>query len=213
MIPGMPRRARPQPHASNRVNTSTRDRILTAAQELFAEHGLEGTSIRMIARRCGVTDPAVHYYFRSKRELFDALLLEPDYAVAPGPSADRERVAHEMAEIFAWWVSNIPYVRLMTRQQLGGDPDAVAYFRRVEEDYHTRLREPLSRLFGPDASDVSEAAFTMLSAVIWNAVLSYGNDAASVLDQPVFKRQVAGIIDAALSWDPSPCPHARGTAG
>ncbi len=213
MIPGMPRRARPQPHASKRVTTNTRDKILIAAQELFAEHGLEGTSIRMIARRCGVTDPAVHYYFRSKRELFDALLLEPDYATAPGKAADREGVAHEMAEIFAWWVSNIPYVRLMTRQQLAGDSDAVAYFRRVEEDYHTRLREPLTRLFGPDAADVSEAAFTMLSAVIWNAVLSYGNDAASVLDQPVFKRQVAGIIDAALSWDPAPCSDVRDPAG
>ena len=85
MIRGMPRRPRPQADLSKRATGSTRDKILMAAQELFAEHGLEGTSIRMIARRCGVTDPAVHYYFRSKRELLEALFLEPDYVtLAPG---------------------------------------------------------------------------------------------------------------------------------
>lgn len=211
MIRGMPRRPRPQADLSKRATGSTRDKILMAAQELFAEHGLEGTSIRMIARRCGVTDPAVHYYFRSKRELLEALFLEPDYVTRSGTTSDRDAVAHDMAEIFAWWVSNIPYVRLMTRQQLDGDPAAIAYFRRVEGDYHARLREPLTRLFGAEAAAVSDVAFTMLSGVLWNAVLSYGNEAQAVLDQPVFKRQVAGIIDAALSWDPSPCRAGRGT--
>ena len=45
---------------------STRDRILDAAEQLFAEHGFDGTSIREVTRVAGVNVAAVHYHFGSK---------------------------------------------------------------------------------------------------------------------------------------------------
>ncbi|MEU0496811.1 helix-turn-helix domain-containing protein [Mycobacterium sp. NPDC006124] len=43
-----------------------RDRVLDAAVALFAEHGVHGTSLQMIADRVGVSKAAVYYQFQSK---------------------------------------------------------------------------------------------------------------------------------------------------
>jgi len=43
--------------------------ILRAAMKLFSEHGLDGTSIRDIARESGYTNPALYKHFASKEKL------------------------------------------------------------------------------------------------------------------------------------------------
>lgn len=50
----------------------TKDRILDAAEYLFAEHGFAETSLRQITTRAGVNLAAVNYHFRSKDELIFA---------------------------------------------------------------------------------------------------------------------------------------------
>ena len=49
---------------------STRERILAAAVELFADQGFSGASTREIAARAGVTQPLLNYHFSSKDELW-----------------------------------------------------------------------------------------------------------------------------------------------
>jgi AcrR family transcriptional regulator len=46
-----------------------KQQILRAAMKLFAERGLDGTSIRDIARESGYTNPALYKHFASKEEL------------------------------------------------------------------------------------------------------------------------------------------------
>jgi TetR/AcrR family transcriptional regulator len=53
-----------------------RARILTAALVQFAEHGYEGTRTAEIARQAGVTHPLVHYHFRTKDQLWKAVVDE-----------------------------------------------------------------------------------------------------------------------------------------
>ncbi len=48
----------------------TRDRIIAVAVELFSEKSFDGASTRDIASRAGVTQPLLHYHFRSKEELW-----------------------------------------------------------------------------------------------------------------------------------------------
>ena len=50
----------------------TRERILTAAVDLFSERSFEGATTREIAARAGVTQPLLNYHFRSKEELWRA---------------------------------------------------------------------------------------------------------------------------------------------
>jgi AcrR family transcriptional regulator len=52
----------------------TRQAILDAALDLFAEKGYFGTSLRDIARAVGVRESALYNYFPSKDAMFDALI-------------------------------------------------------------------------------------------------------------------------------------------
>jgi AcrR family transcriptional regulator len=58
------------------MSGDTRERILAVANDLFTEQGYEGTSLREIAVRLGITKAALYYHFRSKDEIL-ATLLEP----------------------------------------------------------------------------------------------------------------------------------------
>ncbi|MGE5488721.1 MAG: TetR/AcrR family transcriptional regulator [bacterium] len=52
----------------------TKDRILDAAEELFAERGFRETSLRHITSRARVNLAAVNYHFKSKDALIQAVL-------------------------------------------------------------------------------------------------------------------------------------------
>jgi AcrR family transcriptional regulator len=51
----------------------TRTRILDAAEELFMQHGFEGTSMRQLTTKAGVNLAAVNYHFGSKDALIEAV--------------------------------------------------------------------------------------------------------------------------------------------
>ena len=56
------------------MSTDKKDHIMTAAIELFAEKGFEGTSIRELATKADVNVAMVNYYFGTKDKLFEAIL-------------------------------------------------------------------------------------------------------------------------------------------
>lgn len=53
----------------------TKERILDAAERQFAENGYLATSLRRIMNEAGVNVASIHYYFRSKESLLEAVLL------------------------------------------------------------------------------------------------------------------------------------------
>lgn len=55
----------------------TKQAIVAAAAELFAEQGFSGATLRSIGARAGVDAALVHHYFGSKRELFIATVAVP----------------------------------------------------------------------------------------------------------------------------------------
>jgi AcrR family transcriptional regulator len=62
------------PNKDNQVtNISKRDRILDAAEALFAERGFDGVTLRQIASSAGVDVALANYHFGKKLELFDAV--------------------------------------------------------------------------------------------------------------------------------------------
>jgi AcrR family transcriptional regulator len=67
------RRAR-RPRAAYLGPERRRPQILDVALELFLERGYKGTSMDAVARAAGVTKPVVYDCFKSKAELFGALL-------------------------------------------------------------------------------------------------------------------------------------------
>ena len=57
-----------------REQSNTRRRIQEVALELFTEQGYEGTSLREIAERLGVTKAALYYHFKTKEEIVGSLI-------------------------------------------------------------------------------------------------------------------------------------------
>ena len=53
---------------------ATNDRILDAAERLFAEHGVAGTSVRMITEQAQVNVAGVNYHFGTKENLVRAVI-------------------------------------------------------------------------------------------------------------------------------------------
>jgi len=52
----------------------TRERLLNAAEQLFAEHGVSGTTLRALTKAANVNLAAVHYHFGGKEGLLDAVV-------------------------------------------------------------------------------------------------------------------------------------------
>jgi len=178
----------------------TRERILDAARKLFAEHGYQGTSIRMVARDCGLTDPAVYYHFRTKAEIYDQLLVPPPYATpAPPPGrANREVLAAFLEERFSWWAHNADFIRLLMREQLTGRPESIAYLLTSETQYYDEVREPIASVYGSAGETVADLVFHMLSGFLWDVILSYGGDTTRVVTQESFRLRVRRLIAAGL---------------
>src|SRR5690242_9494422 len=65
----------------------TKERLLDAAEQLIADQGYSGTSLRQIISAAGANLASVHYHFGSKEELLDAVILRH-----AGPVND-ERIA------------------------------------------------------------------------------------------------------------------------
>lgn len=62
----------------NAKEKGTRDRILGVANDLFAEKGYGGTSIREISKQAQVSLSAINYHFESKESLY-AYVFEMNY--------------------------------------------------------------------------------------------------------------------------------------
>ncbi|HTX68002.1 MAG TPA: helix-turn-helix domain-containing protein [Thermoleophilia bacterium] len=86
----------------------TRRVILSAARELFAEHGVDGVSVRQIAAAAGVNHALVHRYFGTKDEMVAAILLaegermssmgRPEADAATSLAALREVLLHALGD-------------------------------------------------------------------------------------------------------------------
>lgn len=62
--------------AAEKRGTGTETLILQSAEQVFLEKGFDGAHTTEIARRAGVTHAMLHYYFRTKENLFDRVLSE-----------------------------------------------------------------------------------------------------------------------------------------
>jgi TetR/AcrR family transcriptional regulator len=52
---------------------NTEERILSAAQTVFIKKGMDGSRMQEIADEAGINKALLHYYFRSKQKLFEAI--------------------------------------------------------------------------------------------------------------------------------------------
>ncbi len=103
--------ARVQRHQRQRrqaaMSDSRRALVLEAARSVFAEKGVEGASIREIAKRAGYTPGAIYSYFDSKEAIYAALLAESlerlNQIVSTAKAAGSGAAATLAAKARAWF--------------------------------------------------------------------------------------------------------------
>lgn len=145
---------------------SSKERLLEAALELFAQHGYTGTSLRRLAEKVGVRESAIYAHFPSKQAIydtlftqggppsFDALHIDVDAMVAVGP----HRAVPEMVDqLVAVW--STPRMRLFASVMLreGSGAEGLGGTARAIEAARQQLQEPFQRWqnAGQVRSDVS----------------------------------------------------------
>ncbi|WP_454719963.1 MULTISPECIES: TetR/AcrR family transcriptional regulator [Cupriavidus] len=74
--PAAPPRRPGRPAAGKAATAGQRGQLLDAATTLFARQGVAATPIKTIAAHAGVTPALVHYYFRDRDQLLDAVVDE-----------------------------------------------------------------------------------------------------------------------------------------
>jgi AcrR family transcriptional regulator len=89
------------------LSETRRALVLDAARAVFEEHGIEGVSIREIAKRAGYTPGAIYSYFESKEAIYGALLAESldrlNTAVQAARPADATAAAFLKAKAQGWF--------------------------------------------------------------------------------------------------------------
>jgi AcrR family transcriptional regulator len=76
----------------------TRQRILSAATEVFATEGFEGTTTRRLADRARVNLPAIQYYFGNKEGLYRAVVAHLVETMESRVASATDRVTLALAE-------------------------------------------------------------------------------------------------------------------
>lgn len=76
MWAGLKRVAMKPTGVRDRLRTATREALLEAAEQVFADHGIDGARIEDIAARAGVAVGTIYNYFGDSAELLDALIIQ-----------------------------------------------------------------------------------------------------------------------------------------
>ena len=99
-----------RPERKGRKGRETAERILDVAEELFAEKGYEGATLREVASRVGIRTPSLYNHFDGKDSLYAAVLergIGPvlralgESATGENPSHDPGRLVARMMELLA----------------------------------------------------------------------------------------------------------------
>jgi AcrR family transcriptional regulator len=119
---------------------STKDRILYAAEELFAQHGFASTSLRQVTSRADVNIAAVNYHFGSKENLVNEVFRRRMDDMSRERLAALQRAvaeAHpgELEPILAAFVE--PALAMAQDRHGGG-----AFIRVIARAYAEKQRQP-----------------------------------------------------------------------
>ena len=121
---------------------STRERILVAAERLFAEQGYGNVSMPVIASAAGITAGAIYKHFESKDELFFQVVHRAVASVHPVPVTPDTNL--DLARLIATYTTE----RMRRARQLAVE----MHYASVR---HPKIRRLLKRSLEQNIADIS----------------------------------------------------------
>ena len=159
----------------DRIRDAERSRaaILDAAERLFAEQGYDATSLTQVGGEAGVSRGTPGYFFRSKAELYQAVLDRSFAEVREAVRAGRARalaskespetiLAGAVSDYFDFLAARPNFIRLIEREALNGGrlPEGLSHLSAGQE-----ALAAISAELGLDDSPSGEAAQLLLSII------------------------------------------------
>lgn len=142
--------------------------IVQAALRLFAEKGFRGTTTRELAAAVGVTEPVLYEHFRTKRDLYSAIIEEKANGGLAALQALRDRYAAEQNDfgyfsslgqaIVDWYTKDPTFIRLLLFSNLEG--------HELKELFHERSHDLFSIITGYIDSRIAAGAMRPMDAAI-----------------------------------------------
>ena len=160
---------------TERIRDAERSRtaILDAAERLFADQGYDATSLTQVGAAAGVSRGTPGYFFRSKAELYQAVLDRSFAEVSQAVRAGRARalasnespdtiLAGAVSDYFDFLAARPNFVRLIEREALNGSrlPEGVSHISAGQE-----ALAAISAELGLDDAESGEAAQLLLSII------------------------------------------------
>ncbi|TFH20390.1 MAG: TetR/AcrR family transcriptional regulator [Myxococcales bacterium] len=154
----------------------TATRILDAAEDLFAERGYAGTTLRDVATLVGVRNPSIYNHFAGKEALYEAVLgrvIGPvldalSDLIAAGPDADRESVIGKTMEILG---EHPNVARLLLHETLGGGDRLTPILKDWIGPIFARSHELISRSPGTARWETDQLPLLVLA--MYHIVVGY----------------------------------------
>ena len=150
--------------------TAAQRRILVAALDLFADHGVSGTSLQMIADALGVTKAAVYHQFKTKDEIIIAVtemqLARLEDALEDAEAAEDRPQARELL------LNRVIEMAVDQRRMVGimqSDP-VIIRFLAEHKPFQAFLERLYAALIGDDTGPETLVQAAMLSGAIGRAV-------------------------------------------
>lgn len=168
-----------QPRMNRRqaAKVRTRQKVLDAARDLFAERGYEPATIRDIARGAGMSTGAVFANFQDKAELFETVLTEDMGRLADtlkagaGQGSVRDRLVAALAAGYHNTLDHLPLFQAIVARSWFQPKDA-EHRARVSTRKLTAVISDILR-DGVGQSELSQDAdVTLLTELVWEAYLS-----------------------------------------
>lgn len=136
----------------------TKERILGAAELLFAEHGFSETSLRLITQQADVNLAAVNYHFGSKNSLIQSVLMRYLSCFMPSLDSKLSTLAHAQTDPSPNQVFEAFIEPLMSLNQLS-DKGTITFIQLLGRGYSDgqgHLRWFITQHFGPTLSLFSQ---------------------------------------------------------
>ena len=156
----------------------TAERILDAAEALFAEHGYAGTTLRDVAERVGIRIPSLYNHFAGKDALYTAVLergigpivdLLAEFAES-GPAIYRD-TRGAVQRIVALLAQRPNSARLVLYETLAGGERLTPILRRWLAPALTRARELVER--SPEARRWAPDKIPLLVLALYHIAIGY----------------------------------------
>ena len=137
---------------------STKERILGAAEELFAQQGFGGTSLRQVTSRADVNIAAVNYHFGSKENLVNEVFRRRmDDMSAQRRDMLRKARAERPGELEAVLAAFVEPALALAGDRSGGGGAFIRVIARAYAEKNDGLRAVLSERYGHVQRDFARA--------------------------------------------------------